>query len=125
MTESDNLTERQMKAIPFLVASATIEEGCKRAKISRETYYQWVSHPPFIEELRRQRDLVIGEAFGTLKANLTKAVDVLVGLLETKNENLKRFVANDILGHVLKAKELVEIEERLSAVERIIEQQNK
>jgi len=125
MTKSDKkheLSERQKKAIPFLVQSSTVEEGCKAAKISRETYYQWLSDPLFKDELKRQRDQVIEDALNIMKANITKAVNALVGLLNTNNDNLKRYVANDVLGHVLKAKEIEDLDARITELERLIKE---
>ncbi len=95
-------------------------KGCKGARISRETYYQWLSNPAFKEALGRQKDRVVEEALDIMKANMTKAVNALVGLLKTKNQFLKRSVANDILGHVLKSKELEDIERRIEALERAV-----
>jgi len=123
MTKSDTsrvgkLSERQRKAIPFLVNAPTVEGGCKGAQISRETYYQWLSDPLFKDELKRHRDQVIEEALNVIKANVTKAVNALVGLLNTKNEFLRRAVANDILGHVLRSKEIEDIGKRVDALER-------
>ncbi len=125
MTKSDTsqggeLSERQKKAIPFFVNAPTVEGGCKGAKISRETYYQWLSDPAFKEELKRHRDRVVEEALDSMKGNMARAVSALVGLLETKNQFLKRSVANDILGHVLKSKELEDIERRIEALERAV-----
>ncbi|MCX5847729.1 MAG: phBC6A51 family helix-turn-helix protein [Deltaproteobacteria bacterium] len=125
MTKSDKkheLSERQKKAIPFLVQSSTVEEGCKVAKISRETYYQWLSDSLFKDELKRQRDQVIEDALNIMKANITKAVNALVGLLNTNNDNLKRYVANDVLGHVLKAKEIEDLDARITELERLIKE---
>ncbi|MCX5829205.1 MAG: phBC6A51 family helix-turn-helix protein [Deltaproteobacteria bacterium] len=125
MTKSDKkneLSERQKKAIPFLVQSSTIEDGCMAAKISRETYYQWFSDPMFKDDLKRQRDQVIEDALNVMKSNATKAVDVLVALLGTKNDNLRRYVANDILAHVLKAKEIDDLEARITEIERLIKE---
>jgi len=127
MTKSDTLqagklSERQKKAIPFLVNSPTVEGGCKGAKISRDTYYQWLSDPLFKDELKRHRDQVIEEALNIMKANMTKAVNALVSLLNTKSEFLKRAVANDILGHVLKSKELEDLEGRITALEKIVKE---
>ncbi len=125
MTKSDKkqeLSQRQQKAIPFLVQSSTVEGGCKEARISRETYYKWLSDPLFKDELKRQRDQVIEDALNVMKANTTKAVNALVGLLNTKNDNLKRWVANDILDHVLKAREIEDLEERVTTLEKLIKE---
>jgi len=126
MTESDknegqNLSERQLKAIPHLVASSTYEKGCRKARISRNTYYEWMKDPVFKAELRRQRDNVIEEALETLKFSMTNAVKVLVELLDTtENEYLKRNVAKDIIGYVIKAKELEDLDQRITEIEKLI-----
>ena len=118
--ESGELTERQSKAIPFLVASPTYEEGRKKARISKNALYEWLRNQVFKEELRKQRDAVVTEALEALKGNMTRASSVLIALLNTENEALRRHVANDIIGHVLKAREPMEIEERLTQVERLV-----
>ncbi|MDY0044415.1 MAG: phBC6A51 family helix-turn-helix protein [Syntrophales bacterium] len=84
MAKQDNnrgLTDRQIKAIPFLVSAPTSEKGCKAAHVSRNTYYEWLKNPVFKEELNRCRDAIISESFGILKQNVTAAVDTLVNLL--------------------------------------------
>ena len=126
MTESDknkgqNLTERQLKAIPHLVASSSYEKGCRKARISRNTFYEWLKDPVFKAELKRQRDTVIEEALETLKSSMTNAVKVLLELLdETKNEYLKRNVAKDIIGYVIKAKEIEDLDKRITEIENSI-----
>ncbi len=120
--QAGELSERQKKAIPFLINASTVDCGCKAAKISRETYYQWLSDPLFKDELKRHRDQVIEEALNIMKANMTRAVSALVGLLKAKNQFLRRSVANDILGHVLKSKELEDIERRIEALEKAVKE---
>jgi len=115
-----DLTERQHKAIPFLVTSTTYEKGCREAGISRNTLYEWLKDPSFKAELTAQRSEVVEGALDILKGHIGGAVDALVGLLTTKNEYLRRSVANDIIEHVLKGKELEEIEKRIAALENII-----
>ena len=67
MTESDksqqnggksDLTDRQLKAIPIIVASPTYTQGCRRAKVNRTTFYEWLKDPHFRAELDRQRDRI-------------------------------------------------------------------
>jgi len=52
--EKAELTERQRKAIPFLVSSPTYTEGCKKAKINKTTLYNWLKEPEFKAELDRR-----------------------------------------------------------------------
>lgn len=124
MTDTDTnkglLKERQVKAIPHLVASTSYEKGCKAAGISRNTLYEWLKDPVFKAELKSQRDQVIESALDVLKGHISGAVEALVSLLSTKNEYLKRTVANDIIEHVLKGRELEDLEQRIANLEKIL-----
>jgi len=115
------LTERQVKAIPHLVAATTYDQGCRDAKIARNTLYEWLKDPAFKDELKSQRDRVIEGALEILKGHTARAVEALVGLLATNNEYLKRTVAIDIIDRVLKWRELEEFEKRISQLERKME----
>ncbi|MFC1868368.1 hypothetical protein ACFL0H_09570 [Thermodesulfobacteriota bacterium] len=126
MTEKDKskthqLTERQLKSIPHLVAAPTFEEGRKNARVSRNALYEWLKNPVYKKELKRARDLVVSEALEILKGNITQAVETLVDLLSTADsESLKRSICNDIINYTLRARELGDIEERLTSIERIV-----
>ena len=119
-TKDNALTVKQMKAITLLLTRSTREEVIKEVKISSETLYRWMRDPDFREELARQQNEVINEAISLLKANMTKAANTLVSLLDEKGGELRRRAANDLIGHVLKARELEELEERLEQVERVV-----
>jgi HD-like signal output (HDOD) protein len=116
------LTEEQLRAIPFLLAAPSIEEGCKRAKIGKATVYEWLKEDAFREELRRQRERVVEGALETLKASITKATETLVGLLDSQNEAIRKGAANDIINFTLKAMELQDLEKRLSAIEKAVDE---
>lgn len=119
-TEKMQLTSRQLKAIPVIVASATYSEGCKKAKINRTTFYEWLKIPEFKAELDRQRDEISAEAFGILSQSLTKAVETLASLLNTQDDRLKRLVCNDIIEHIVRHKETEGLEERVTAIEKLL-----
>ena len=55
----DTLTDRQRSVIPHLLASASIEEGCKRAKVGKATVYEWLINETFRDELRRHREEIV------------------------------------------------------------------
>ncbi len=40
------LDDRQRRAIPFIVAAPTIEEGCRRAEIKTTCFYNGFVSPP-------------------------------------------------------------------------------
>jgi hypothetical protein len=116
--EKQGLTERQLQAMPFLVAAKTITEGCEKAGIDRTLYYQWLEQLGFKAELGRRRDEVTAEAFAILSQNITRAVETLTGLLDTYDDRLKRLVCNDIIDHILQRKEIEDLDKRLTAIEQ-------
>lgn len=118
--KSESLNAKQLRVIPYLLAAPSIEEGCKRAKVSKAAVYGWLKEEAFREELRRQREEVVKGALEILKANVTKATETLVGLLKSQSEAIRRHVSNDIIGFTLKAIEIQELEKRLSALEGLV-----
>ncbi len=116
----NSLSTRQSRVITVLVQARNIEDGAKRAGISKTTIYKWLRQPPFREELTRRKNELMDVAVENLKSQVERAVSVLAALLDSDNETVRRYVANDILTHALKAKEIQEIEDRLSGIERIV-----
>lgn len=119
-TKKTKLTDRQLKAIPKIVSSPTYTEGCKKAKLNRTTFYEWLKEPEFKAELERQRDEVAAEAFGILSQSLTKAVETLVGLLDIKDDRLKRLTAKDVIDFIIRHKENEDLDRRLTEVEKLL-----
>jgi hypothetical protein len=52
-----------------------------------------------------------------LAQSLTKAVETLVGLIDNKDDRLKRLTCNDIIEYILKHKEVDDLERRVAAIE--------
>ena len=117
------LSDRQLKAIPFIVASPTYTQGLNKAEVNRTTFYKWLKQPEFKAELDRQREQIAQEAIAVLAQSVTKAVETLTGLLSTQDERLKRLVCNDIIGHIMRCQENRELAERLDAIEERLSDQ--
>jgi ABC-type transporter Mla subunit MlaD len=112
---------RQAKAIPIILQARSIEAGCAQAGLSKARFYKWLKESEeFAKAYKQQRDVLIDEAMESLKASIAKAVDTLTGLLDSNNESLRRAVANDILTHIMKMRELQDIESRLESIERVV-----
>jgi hypothetical protein len=116
--EKTKLANRQLKAIPIIVTSPTYSEGCKKAKVNRTTFYEWMKIPEFKAELDRQRDEIAAEAFGILSQSLTQAVETLVGLLDNKDDRLKRLAAKDVIDFIIRHKENEDLDKRLTEIEK-------
>ena len=119
------LADKQLRVIPFLLAAPSIEEGCKRAKVSKATVYGWLKEEAFREELKRQRERIVEGALETLKANVTRATETLVKLLDSDKEGIRVRVAEDIIEFTQKVIEFEELERRIGALEERIKQQER
>jgi activator of 2-hydroxyglutaryl-CoA dehydratase len=114
------LTDRQKRALPYLAVAPSIQDACRQAKIRPDTYYRWLKEPIFVNALKKQQNELVTDAMNCFRVNIGRAVATLVSLLDSENDFLKRSVANDIITHFLKYRELSEIEERLETVEKIV-----
>ncbi len=116
------LSAQQRKAIPHFLTRSSIQEACRKAGISRMTYYRWLSDPEFKKELDRLTDESYRETVNILKRHTEQAVRHLVGLMKTRDPVLKRRVCNDILNHLLKHEANTDIEDRLQRLEQLAEE---
>ena len=119
-TESNGLTTKQREAIPHLICSRSMEEGCRKAKIAKATLYEWLKDGNFKGELERQREGIINEALERLKTSITQAVDGLIGLMKAKEKPIQIRACEKILDFFLKTREVEEIEGRLEKIEKIV-----
>ena len=78
MNDPKTLTAKQARVIPYLLGAPSLEEGCKRARVSKVTVYDWLKQENFRQELKRQRDEMIERALNSLKANIAKATETRV-----------------------------------------------
>jgi len=116
---STKLTPRQKKAIPLVLAAKNIEEGTRRAGITRMTWYTWMKREGFKEEVERQREEGISEALDGLKRGLRRAVEGLSTLLDAEEKNVRFRACSEVLDYFLKARELEDVEKRLSELEKL------
>jgi hypothetical protein len=123
MNDLKTLTAKQARIIPYLLGSPSIEEGCRRAKVSKVTVYEWLKQETFRQELKCQRDELIRGALDSLKANVSRASETLVKLLASKSEPIRARAAEDIIEFVQKAIEHEELEKRIKALEEKLIQQ--
>jgi len=118
--KNNQLPEKQRRLIPFIIGSHTLEDGCRKAGITTTTFYDYLKDPLFAEELKKARESMVSEAMEALKSSATKAVNELVKLLDSQDENTRRKAAVDILSFMTKWRELNEVEGRLVAIEKIV-----
>lgn len=115
-----SLNNRQLKAIPILIGCDTVEDTARKTGISKNTLYTWMKQDDFNRAVSEARKKLTDKAMNKLMNVTMKAVITLEKLLDAESEAVRRAAANDVLGHVLKYRELTEIEERLETVEKIV-----
>ena len=111
--------------IPFLLGAPSVEEGCKRARVSKAAVYGWLRDETFRHELKRHRDAVIERALDSLKANISKATETLVKLLDSDKEVTQARAAEDIIEFTQKALDYDELERCIRSLEESISQEKR
>ena len=114
------LSARQERAIVEILAAPSLEEARRRVRASKCAFYGWLKDAAFQAELKRRRVAVVSDAIERLQAGMTKAVVKLLSLMDNGREQTQLRSAQTILDQGLKAKELEELEERLSALESVV-----
>lgn len=114
------MTERQRRAIPFILESQTIEAAARAAGISKTTLYEWMKQDPFRVQLEAARADLFKEGMDTLKAAAGKAARRLVELLDSRNENTRRLTAREVLALSMKIDETQGLEKRIEQLEEIL-----
>ena len=114
------LTGKQERVIPIIIANDSTEAAARAAGMSKNTLYLWQQQPEFNEAVSSARKKLLEKAMHRLMSISMKAVLTLESLLGAESESVRRAAANDILSHLVKHRELEEIEERLLSVEKII-----
>ncbi len=121
ITGDGRLTPQQKRAIPYLLSSSSIREGCKKAGISHTSFYRWLADPVFKRELDRLSDEASRQTVNILRRHAAQAARHLVDLMKTKDPVLKRRVCNDVLNHCMKFEEYNDLENRVRQLEEIAE----
>ena len=118
MDGNEALTPRQLRVIPYLLNAPSIEDGCKKARVAKATFYGWLKEEAFREVLERHREEVIRGGLETLKANVCRATETLVRLLDSEKETIQVRAAEDIIEFTQKALDFEHIEKRVDDLER-------
>ena len=114
------LTPKQKRTIAAILSSRTYDEAMTTARISRQTFYNWMKQPHFKAELDRQLNELTDGAFNQLKNAAGDAVDTLRSLLNSESENVRLRASQAIVDYVIKARELGDLSARLDEIEKNI-----
>ena len=119
-----NLTRGQARALPVILSARTVEEGCKNAGISKQTFYNWMKIEVFRDEYRRNHSRFVALALETLKGSAMEAAEKLSGMISSGEGALLRSVCKDVIDFNLKIRQFDEIEPRLEKLEKQFRKQD-
>jgi len=107
------------RAVAALLLAPSVEQAAKRAGLSRATLCRWMREPDFQVALRAARREVVDATIGRLQAVTTEAVTALRKALTCQAPSVRVSAARAILEFSFRSVELMDLEERIAALERL------
>ena len=123
-TPEKALTPRQVAALPYLVATPSIEEGARLAHIGRATLYRWMQDHQFRARLQELRAEAAELARTELRGLMLKSVVVLAESLEDPNPNIRLRAAQMALTTGHKIIDVERIERRLDLIDHAMDRRD-
>ncbi len=120
LSDSVKLTPRQKRVTPLILRARSVEEGCRMAGITRQTWHTWMKDDAFKEEVRLQREAIVADSLDRLRAAVTGAVEGLTNLVDAEETNIRLRACGQVLDYFMKARELEDMDRRLCVLERAI-----
>jgi hypothetical protein len=113
--------QREDAALAALLSESTIEAAAKTAGVGESTLLRWIQEPDFKARYRAARRSVVEGAIGRLQQAATQAVDALTRNLTCGTPAVEVGAARSILDQAIKAVELIDLAERIEALEQAAE----
>jgi hypothetical protein len=115
---SGRRARQQEMLIAALLTQTSIARAAKQVGISKATAIRWLAEPGFKAAFRSARREVLEAAIGRLQQVTTDAVKTLHASLRAKPPTVRVTAARTILEYSLRGVEFLDLEDRMSALER-------
>ena len=116
----DELSEKQVLAIPHLVSSKSVSEAAELVGVSRTTIYRWMDDPTFRDEYDRQRDAVANFARKGMRALMLKALAVQAERLDSDDAKERARAAKEVFDYDTKTVTNHENQKLINRMHRLI-----
>ena len=116
----EDLSDRQVVALPHIAAAATNAEGARAADISLATLKRWRQDPVFREELRRMKQDTANLAHAELNGLALKSTSALAELLDDPNPRVKTQAVRLALVLGIRIGEVAQNRRRLNQLEKAL-----
>src|SRR5262249_4095729 len=120
--ESKNgLSDKQRRAIAALLSEPTGKAAAKAAKGSEATIYRWQADPMFSATLKEARGRALESTLTSLQGASGQAVSTLVSVMtdDQAQTSARVSAARTVLEMTLKARDQLELSERLVYLEKL------
>lgn len=118
-TDFDDLTPKQYRAIANLMLCNTVEEAAQESGIGARTLWTWLKEPTFRDALAEAERNTVEAATRRLSSLASKALGVVESIMEDESASdaVRLRAAATVLDSALRWREVVTLEDRLSALE--------
>ena len=116
----EKLTRKAEQAIAALLEYPTIGEAAKACGVSERSLWRWLQRDDFQKRYKDSQRAVVDSAITRLQAATVRAVETLERNLSCGNFFAENAAAQAILTHSFKAIELVDLQERLEMLEKML-----
>src|SRR5215510_760248 len=119
MGENGRLSAKQQRAIEALLSEPTTRAAAAVARVSETTIWRWLADPVFSKAYRSSRSQLLDRILTQLQARGQDAIEALADVMKDADSppSARVSAARAILEIALKARDSLEIEERLKALE--------
>jgi hypothetical protein len=114
----EKLSRKQEQCIVALLCEPTLERAAAAAGVSLRSLKTWLRDPGFQQEYRTARRQLVEGALGRLQQATGEAVDTLRRLLTCGRPAVEARAAVAVLEQSVKAVELIDLAERVEALEQ-------
>jgi transposase-like protein len=121
MSGFQKLTPRQHQAVRFLLEGKTVSETAEGVGVTERTLFRWLAEPTFQSELVSAERKALENTSRRLLKLSEQAVDFLEQVLNSPAErgsNVRLRAVQVTLEQLVRVRELVELEMRVSELER-------
>ena len=121
------LSVRQRQFLTALLVNGEVVAACEQSGVSTSTAYRWLREPTFIDALREAERAAIQATSRRLARLGATAVQVLDDAMTDPTAPLTTRVraADVVLTKLLQLRELVDMDERITALEAAIQEQER
>lgn len=119
-SENDKLDRKKQEAISALLVHPTIEKAAQAVGIREKTLWRWLQIPEFDSAYEEARNRVLAQTIGLLHKATGVAVTTLMKNLKCGVPSVEVRAAVAVLDQTFRAREILELEARLNAIEEML-----